>query len=159
MRGLIRSNCRGYYKYYISRMKQVSIHILRVGLAITFLWIGFSILREPVAWGGYLQPWALKLLPIPLPQAMMGTAVLDIALGVLLLSGVFTFFAALAGALHIVLVLIVSGITDITARDIGLLAGMMALTLNSLPVWIDSRSREYLEKLPQIFQVAVKNKK
>ena len=62
-------------------MKRASSHILRVGLAFTFLWIGVLILKNPEAWGGYLRPWAAGLLPIPLAQAMMGTAILDIAIG------------------------------------------------------------------------------
>jgi len=47
-------------------MKKTSFHFLRVGLAITFLWIGILIFKNPEAWGGYLEPWAVGLLPIPL---------------------------------------------------------------------------------------------
>ena len=123
-------------------MKQVSFHILRLGLSATFLWIGFSILRQPEVWSGYLQPWALKLLPIPITQAMMGTAVLDITVGILLLAGIFTYIAAFVGTLHIAVVLLVSGITDITVRDLGLFAGMLALTLDSLPASIEGKMKK-----------------
>jgi len=58
-------------------MKVSAFHILRVGVAITFLWIGVLILREPEAWGFYLQPWAVDLLPISLEKAMIGTALLQ----------------------------------------------------------------------------------
>src|SRR3989338_5736519 len=108
-------------------MKRVSCHLLRVGLSITFLWIGVLIFKNPESWGGYLQPWAYGLLPIPIEQAMIGTAILDIAIGALLLVDIFTWLAALVGALHLVIVLTVSGITDITVRDIGLLVGLLAL--------------------------------
>jgi uncharacterized membrane protein YphA (DoxX/SURF4 family) len=114
-------------------MKRASSYILRIGLAVTFLWIGVLILRNPEAWGGYLQPWAAGLLPIPVTQAMMGTAILDIMIGVFLLINFLPWLAALIGAIHLVIILIVSGITDITVRDIGLLAGMLALVINSLP--------------------------
>jgi len=63
-------------------MNRASFHILRIGLAVTFLWIGVLILRNPEAWGGYMRPWATELLPVPLAQAMMGTAILDIIMGV-----------------------------------------------------------------------------
>ena len=66
-------------------MNKTSFHILRIGLAVTFLWIGVLILRNPEAWGGYMRPWAAGLLPIPLAQAMTGTAILDIIIGVFLL--------------------------------------------------------------------------
>jgi len=70
-------------------MSKASFHILRVGIAITFLWIGILILKQPEAWGGYITPWAMKLLPVPIEQAMMGTAVLDILIGALLLFDTF----------------------------------------------------------------------
>ena len=120
-------------------MKRASFHILRVGLAITFLWIGVLIIRNTEAWSGYLQPWAAGLLPVPLAQAMIVTAVLDIAIGIFLLINFLPWLVALIGAVHLVIILIVSGITDITARDIGILAGMLALMIDSSPPLIIRR--------------------
>ena len=114
-------------------MNKISFHILRIGLAVTFLWIGVLILRNPEAWGGYLRPWATGLLPIPIAQAMTGTAILDIIIGVFLLINFLPRLAAIVGAIHLAIILIVSGITDITVRDIGLLAGMLALMIDSPP--------------------------
>lgn len=106
---------------------------MRVGLAITFLWIGILIFRAPETWGGYLQPWAAGLLPLPLDQAMKGTAFLDIAIGIFLLIDWKTWLAALVAAVHLIIVLATSGITDITVRDIGLLAAAIAIMVESLP--------------------------
>lgn len=117
-------------------MKKTSFHFLRVGLAITFLWIGILIFKNPEAWGGYLQPWAAGLLPIPLSQAMIGTAILDITIGAFLLFDFLVWLAALVGSIHLIIVLTVSGITDITVRDIGLLVGTLALMIDSLPQWM-----------------------
>lgn len=114
-------------------MKSAAFHFLRVGLAITFLWIGILIFKNPEAWSGYLQPWAAGLLPIPMAQVMIGTAILDIIIGVFLLIDFLPWLAAFVGAVHLVIVLTVSGITDITVRDIGLLAAMLALMIDSLP--------------------------
>lgn len=119
------------------------VHILRVGLAITFIWIGVLIIKNPEAWGGYLQPWVLSLLPIPLSQVMFGTALMDILIGGLLLVDILTWVAALAASAHLIIVLSVSGITDVTVRDIGLLAGALTLFIESLPPFI-------LQKLPWI---------
>ena len=114
-------------------MNRASFHILRIGLAVTFLWIGVLILRNPEAWGGYMRPWAAGLLPIPIAQAMTGTAVLDIIIGIFLLINFLPRLTAIVGAIHLAIILIVSGITDITVRDIGLLAGMLALMIDSPP--------------------------
>lgn len=114
-------------------MHKASFHILRVGMAITFIWIGVLILKSPESWSGYVQPWVVKLLPFSIEQTLIGTAFLDIAVGVFLLIDYFTWIAALAGTLHVATVLVVSGITDITVRDIAIIAGTLALTLEAFP--------------------------
>ena len=120
-------------------MRKSSYHFLRVGLAITFLWIGILILRDPLAWGSYIQPWALKFLPASLEQAMRGTAVLDIAVGLGLLFDFFPWVVALIGSVHLIIILITSGVTDITIRDVGLLTGTIALLIESSPSWLRGR--------------------
>lgn len=112
-------------------MSRLSYHILRIGLAITFLWIGFLIFMEPEVWGGFLQPWVVELLPVSVKVAMTGTALLDVLIGVLLLLNFYTWLAAGVGALHLVIVLITSGFNSVTVRDIGLLAASAALALEA----------------------------
>lgn len=113
--------------------KSSGYHILRVTVAITFLWIGILIFRDPQFWGGFLQPWAAGLIPIPIEQAMIGTAILDIIVGFFLLIDVFTWIAGLIGTIHLVIVLVTSGIDAVTVRDIGLLGGAFALFWDDLP--------------------------
>ncbi len=120
-------------------MKRLSYHISRIGLGITFLWIGVLIFNNPVGWGGYVQPWALSLLPVPVVQIMTATAILDMTLGVLLLLNIFVWAVSFVAALHVVSVLIVSGITDITVRDIAIFYCALALLVDSLPQFIANR--------------------
>ena len=103
--------------------------ILRVGMGITFLWIGILIFRDPIAWGGFIQPWALKLLLVPLRQTMISTAILDMILGVLFLIDRWTWIAAFLASAHLVIILVTSGINEVTVRDIGLLGATIALTI------------------------------
>ena len=112
-------------------MNNLSFHILRIGLAVTFLWIGFLIFMEPEVWGGFLQPWVVELLPIPVRVAMLGTALLDVAIGILLLLNFYTWLAAGVGALHLVIVLVTAGFNSVTIRDIGLLGASVALALEA----------------------------
>ncbi len=115
-------------------MNTASIHILRVGIAITFLWVGILILQNPAGWGGMTISWILNILPLPIKSVMIGTAFLDIFIGALLLLDVRTWMAALAGSLHLLVVLAAAGINAITVRDIGLLAGTLSLLINTLPL-------------------------
>lgn len=114
-------------------MSKASFHILRVGLAITFLWIGILIFKQPEAWTGYVRPWVSELLPISIEHALASVAVLDILIGIFFLFDSFVWIAALIGSIHLVIVLAVSGITNITVRDIAILAGVIVLTLESFP--------------------------
>jgi len=117
-------------------MKEASFHILRVGLAITFLWIGILIFRNPESWVGFIQPWAmgpLEVLPISIQDIVLGTAFFDVIIGFLLLVGYFTWLVALLASLHLMMVLLVSGINAITIRDIGLLSATLAIFINSFP--------------------------
>jgi uncharacterized membrane protein YphA (DoxX/SURF4 family) len=116
-------------------MKDSSYHILRVGIAITFLWIGLLIFKEPAFWGGMLEPWAAGLVPVPLEQAMIGTAILDLTIGLALLLDLYVWLAALIGSIHLIIVLTTTGITPITVRDIGLLTGTFALLYPDAKSW------------------------
>lgn len=114
-------------------MNKLSFNILRVGLAITFFWIGILILQHPEAWGGYILPWAANLLPLPIKEVMIGTGILDIVIAVLFLINPVVWIAALLATLHLFTVLITSGINEGTVRDIGILAGTLAIVVNSWP--------------------------
>lgn len=114
-------------------LRKASFLFLRIGLGITFVWIGILISQNPELWGGYIQPWAAKLLPIPLKQAMLGIAILDIGIGVLLIVNLFSWLAGLLGSLHLIIVLVTTGINAITVRDIGLLGATLAITLSTWP--------------------------
>ncbi|MDP2676929.1 MAG: hypothetical protein Q8O83_04575 [bacterium] len=111
--------------------KDASYHILRVAIGITFVWIGILIFQSPEAWGGFVEPWVQNLLPLPLKDIMLATAAVDVLIGLLLLVDVFVWISGTAGALHLAVVLITSGITAVTVRDIGLLGGLVALALVS----------------------------
>jgi uncharacterized membrane protein YphA (DoxX/SURF4 family) len=123
--------------------KESGYHILRVAMGITFAWIGVLIFKEPVFWGGFLQPWAAGLLPVPIKEAMIGTAFLDLGIGLLLLADVYTWVVATIGAVHLAIILIVSGIDSITVRDIGLLGAAVSLAWTDAPEWLKMKFRKH----------------
>ncbi len=116
---------------YHTNMNNMAYHALRLGLAITFLWIGVLILRAPDLWAGYLSPWAVKFLIVSPHDAMLATGVLDCVLGLLFLTNFFTRVAGLVAAVHLAIVLIVGGVNDITVRDFGLFGAAIALSVMS----------------------------
>ena len=88
-------------------------------------------MQDPENWGGLIRPWALGLLPIPIAEAMIGTAILDIVVGFFLLVDKGTFIFSAIAFFHLVIVLTVVGIDTITVRDIGLASSALALAVGS----------------------------
>jgi uncharacterized membrane protein YphA (DoxX/SURF4 family) len=116
-------------------MKKSSQYVLQVGLAITFIVIGVMILQAPDTWAAFIAPWAAKLIPGSVIDAMNQTAYVDIAVGVLFLIGPTVWIAALVGTIHLAIVLVTTGLSSftITIRDVGLLAATIALFLETIP--------------------------
>ena len=114
-------------------MKKLALPVLRIGLGVTFLWIGILVFKDPEGWGAYLQPWAADLLSVDIVVAMTAAGVFDIVLGVSMILNLFVWPLAFLGAFHLLVVLIVTGINAITVRDIGLLAGCLSLFFATLP--------------------------
>ena len=123
--------------------KPSAYHIMRVAMGITFAWIGVLIFKEPVFWTGFVQPWAAAMLRVPLEQALMGTAVLDIAIGLLWLLDIGVWAVSLVAAAHLAIILAVSGIDSVTVRDIGLLGAAIMLFWEDAPEKIKARFRRF----------------
>ena len=123
--------------------KPSAYHIMRVAMGITFAWIGVLIFKEPVFWTGFVQPWAAAMVPVPLEQALMGTAVLDIAIGLLWLLDIGTWAVSLVAAAHLAIILAVSGIDSVTVRDIGLLGAAIMLFWEDAPEAIKAKFRKF----------------
>src|ERR1700747_182109 len=120
-------------------MKKTSRWILQFGLAITFIVIGYLIIKDPLAFGSLMQPWAMKLVPGSLAGFMSQTGYLDIVIGILFIFRPTAWIAGIVGAIHLIIVLIATGTPalNITIRDVGLLAACVAITIETTPdiVW------------------------
>ena len=130
--------------------KPLSYHLLRIGLGIVFLWIGVMIFQDPVGWSTFIRPWAARLIPVPLVQAMQETAALDVIVGALLVSGLLVWAAAALGAFHLAVVLVTSGVNATTVRDIGLLGACLSLAAATWPERLRPRfaKKNEDEKIP-----------
>lgn len=100
--------------------------LLRIGIAFTFLYAGVSSLIEPSDWIWYVPDFTDKVIPKEISLFLFSIA--EVILGVWLISGWKTKFAALISTL------ILGGITllslnafQITFRDVGLVLAALAL--------------------------------
>lgn len=113
--------------------EKTAYHLKRITLGITFIWVSVMIFQEPVFWSGFIDPWATNLIPFDLETMMKMTAGLDLLIGLLLIADKWTWIVSLIASLHLLAILVVSGIDTVTVRDIGLLGASAALTLVSVP--------------------------
>ena len=100
--------------------------ILRVALAVPFLFVAIDATLQPEAWVGFIPFFLRNLFPETL---LLGAhALVDFTLALWLLSGWRTKYAAGFAALNLAAIIIVNlAALDIIFRDVGLLLAAIAL--------------------------------
>lgn len=98
---------------------------LRLGLGLVFLWIGIDMFRHSDNWIGYVP----ANLPFNFSRSVFLTltAIMDSAIGALLIFNFFPKTAAAVAAFHLVGIIIFQGIDAVIIRDVGLLGASLAL--------------------------------
>lgn len=104
-------------------------HLLRLGVAVVFLWFGFSQLFDGISWVGYVPSWAVEVLSIPPAMIVLLNGALEVILGSLLALGFFVRGAALILGIHLAIITFELGATAIGVRDFGLTCATLALAL------------------------------
>jgi hypothetical protein len=100
---------------------------LQLGLAFVFLWIGIKSLIEPQNWIGFIPLWLGSFLPISVVLFLKIHSIAEIILALWLLSGRALVISSALATLFLGLILLASGLNDITFRDVGLLTAAAAL--------------------------------
>ena len=100
------------YKIYAPR-------IIRIGLAIVFLWFSINQIIAPNDWISYLPSWTNNL-GITQTTFVLMNAIFELIFGTLLLLGVGTRIVALLLGLHLLGITMSVGYNEIGVRDFGL---------------------------------------
>lgn len=103
------------------------IFILRIGLAILFLWFGFSQFFDQAAWTSWVPQWAMSLTGLEAEMIVLLNGGLEIALGILLALGLYTRPAAVILGLHLALIIFEVGLNSVGMRDFAIMAASFAL--------------------------------
>ena len=113
--------------------------ILRLGLAVVFLWFGFSQLTDGINWVSWVPEWAVNLFHLPPAMIVLANGLFEVVSGALLALNIWTRWVTLLLALHLLIITMEIGATAIGVRDLGLTISTFALALlteksNSLAV-------------------------
>ena len=103
------------------------VTILRLGLAAMFLWFGFSQLLDGINWVSWVPEWAVNTLHLPPAMIVLANGAFEVIAGALIAFNVLTRWVALALALHLAIITVEIGMTQIGVRDFGLTMATLAL--------------------------------
>jgi uncharacterized membrane protein YphA (DoxX/SURF4 family) len=109
--------------------QKIGVHLLRIGLAVVFLWFGFSQLFDSLTWVGIVPDWAVNLLHLPPAMIVMANGLLEVILGTLLALGIWVRFSSFVLAIHLLVISFDFGFSAIGIRDLGLSLATLALSL------------------------------
>ncbi len=110
---------------------RISNLILRLSLALVFLWFGIDKFFHPSYW---IDAWVpssvisfIGMLHISVNGLLYTMGVAELLIGISLASNMFVDFFALIAALMLVVISLFNGFNEIIVRDIGLIGGLLAL--------------------------------
>jgi len=117
---------------------RISHLILRLFLAAVFLWFGIDKFFHPLYWLNTWLPHSIvafsALVHVSASSLVYGVAVVELLVGISLVSNMFVDFFALVAAVLLIIISLFYGFNEILVRDIGILGGLLALVFWPKPV-------------------------
>jgi uncharacterized membrane protein YphA (DoxX/SURF4 family) len=116
------------------KMHSWSPVVLRIGLAIVFLWFGYNQLAHTQMWIGLIPKWVMSLSGLQAATLVHFNGAFEIVFGICLLFGFFFRVVSLLLALHMIHIFVTlfaaqHGFNAIVIRDFGLSVAAVALFL------------------------------
>ncbi len=109
----------------IDKLKKYSPVVLRFGLAIVFLWFGFSQLKNPELWTGLLPGFLNASVSF-----IYLNAIFEIIFAFLLMVGLFTRIVSFILGLHLIGIIFSLGYGAVAVRDVGLAIATFSIFLH-----------------------------
>lgn len=100
---------------------ELGLLLLRLGLGGVFIWFGIDKFFHPKLWSAYMPPWFSGILPVEMFTFIYLLGVFEIIVGLLVLIGLYTKFAAGISAAFLLGIIASLGLNEIMIRDVGLL--------------------------------------
>ena len=106
--------------------------IMRISIALVFLWFGFNQIFLPEDFLGYLPDFTSSFNPSLL---ILLNGCLEVILGIFLILGLFTRLASFILAIHLLGIMFSLGYNEIEVRDFGLMMAAFAIFLHGEDEW------------------------
>ncbi|NCN51965.1 hypothetical protein GW931_03060 [archaeon] len=118
--------------------REIASAVLRWGVSFVFLVFGIWQLVNPTSWVGYVPGYVYGL-GISISLIIILNGILDLLIGVSLVSGIYLRFFSVLGVLRILVIAFSLGWNDVFVRDIGLAIALIAIYLNGEDGWCFKR--------------------
>src|SRR3989344_3850043 len=103
--------------------------VLRIMMAFVFLYFGYQQFTNPASWTGFVPDYVL-IFGMTAERLVFMNSLLELGLGVLLLIGLYTRFAAFILSLHLFGIAFSLGFNDLGMRDFGLAVATLVVFMN-----------------------------
>ena len=113
--------------------------LLRLGGGSVFLWFGIDKWLHPEAWFGYVPEWLWPLSPVGPEETLILLGVVEFAVGAAIIVGKYVREAAILAVVQLVAIVAVTGMNEITIRDLGLMGIYLALIVED-----DRRAKRHI---------------
>ncbi len=100
--------------------KRYSPLLLRTGIAIVFLWFGFSQLKNPMNWTRMVPDYINLIIPLSKTTLIYMNGLFEVVFATLLLLGVYPRIVSLFLGLHLIHIVSIVGYGAVGARDFAL---------------------------------------
>ncbi len=115
------------FKKKIDETKLISF-FLRMGLTIVFLYASIAILLNPSVWLGFIPSWLTNIIPEKI--FLITHVIMNLIIGIWLLTGKKQFYASLIASLSLTVIIIFNlRVLDIIFRDIAILFSAISLMI------------------------------
>lgn len=119
----------------LEKMNNWAPVVLRVGIALVFLWFGTEQLLDTNSWVNMIPDTIVNLSGMSAETLVCINGIFEVIFGLALLVGFFTRLSALLLALHLVNIIFVVGYNSIGVRDFGLMMASFSIFLSGPDAW------------------------
>jgi uncharacterized membrane protein YphA (DoxX/SURF4 family) len=117
------------------KMKNFAPVLLRIGIALVFLWFGQEQLIHTSSWISFIPSWITSMTGISAATLVHFNGAFEVVFGFCLIFGYFTRVTALLLALHMLDITFTVGYNQIGIRDFGLSIAAIAVFLHGVDYW------------------------
>lgn len=119
----------------MNKLQKFSPQILRIGIALVFVWFGWSQIHDAKEWLGFVPQWVSDISHLSVNTIVYLNGIFEILFGTALLFGFFTRFVAFLLGIHMLDITFIVGLNALGVRDFGLAIATLVVWMNGMDDW------------------------